>query len=64
MGVVIELPYRRVRPHIVQKLVRAGYLPSSRRHDMAAVLRAWKDFRRDANRWIGDRNDPSGPNLA
>jgi len=64
MGEVIELPYRHVPPCIVEKLIRAGYLPFSRRHDVATVLRAWEDFRRNANRRIGGRNDPSGPNLA
>jgi hypothetical protein len=62
MGKVIELPYRRVPSRVVEKLIRAGYLPFSRRHDLATVLRAWKDFRRDANRRTGGRNDP--PNLA
>ena len=62
MGEVIELPYRRVPPHIIKKLIRAGYLPSSRRHEIATVIRAWENFRRDVNRRIGGRNDP--PNLA
>jgi hypothetical protein len=64
MGEVIELPYRRVPPRMIDRLVRTGYLPFSRRHDLAAVLRAWEDFRRDANKRIGGRNDPGGPNLA
>jgi hypothetical protein len=62
MGEVIELPYRRVPSRIVEKLVRAGYLPFSRRHEVATILRAWEDFRRDANKRIGGRNDQ--PNLA
>jgi hypothetical protein len=64
MGKVIELPYRRVPPRIVERLVRTGYLPFSRRHEVATVLRAWEDFRRDVNKRIGGRNDPSDPNLA
>ena len=62
MGEVIELPCRRVPPHVIKKLIKDGYLPSSRRHEIATVLRAWEKFRGDANRRIGGRNDP--PNLA
>ena len=62
MGEVIELPYRYVPAHLIKKLIRGGYLPSSRRHEIATVIRAWEKFRHDANRRIGGRNDP--PNLA
>ena len=58
MGEVIELPYRRVPPHIIKKLIMGGYLRSSRRHEIATVLHALENFRSDANRRTGRRNDP------
>jgi hypothetical protein len=60
MGDLIELPYTRFHRHVIDKLVRAGYLPSSDRHKLAAVTRAWDRFRQDVARRIGRRNDPPG----
>jgi hypothetical protein len=64
MGEVIELPYRRVPLHIIEKLITTGYLSSMRRHEVATVLRAWENFRRDnTHKRIGG-HDPNGSNLA
>ena len=64
MGELVELPYRRVPLHIIKKLITTGYLPFKRRHEVASVLCAWENFRRDAHKRIGGHTDPDTPNLA
>jgi hypothetical protein len=39
MSEIVELPYRRFHRHVIDRLVRTGYLPTPERHDMAAVPR-------------------------
>jgi hypothetical protein len=60
MGKLIELSYCRFGRHVIDKLVRAGYLLSSQRHDVAAVTSAWERFRQDIARRVGDRHEPPG----
>jgi hypothetical protein len=56
MGELIELSYRHFHRHVIDRLVRRGYLPSSERHELAAVTRAWDRFRADIERIAP--NDP------
>jgi hypothetical protein len=58
MGELIELPYRRFSRHVIDRLVRTGYLHASKRHQYDAVARAWNRFRQDVERRIADRNGP------
>jgi hypothetical protein len=58
MGELIELPYRRFSRHIVDRLVRTGYLQASKRHQCDAVTDAWNRFRQEVDRVILDRNGP------
>jgi hypothetical protein len=58
MGELIELPYRRFSRHVVDRLVRTGYLRASKRHQSDAVTDAWNRFRQDVDRMIGDRHGP------
>jgi len=58
MGELIELPYRRFSRHVVDKLVRTGYLQASKRHQLQAVMRAWERFRQDVRRLVAERNSP------
>jgi hypothetical protein len=58
MGELIELPYRRFSRHVVDKLVRTGYLQASKRHQLQAVMGAWERFRQDIRRLVADRNSP------
>jgi hypothetical protein len=59
MGDVFELSYCRFPRHVVDKLVRTGYLAASRRHQLDAVEIAWDRFRHDVDRLIADRTTPS-----
>jgi hypothetical protein len=61
MGDVIELCYRRFSRHVIDRLVRTGYLADSRRHQIDAVETAWDRFRHDVDRLIADRKDPKRP---
>ena len=61
MGDLIELSYRLFPRHVIDKLVRAGYLADSRRHQVDAVKIAWDRFRQDVDRLIADRRDPKRP---
>jgi hypothetical protein len=58
MGELIELPYRRFSRHVVDRLVRTGYLQASQRHQSDAVTDAWNRLRQDVDRMIGDRHGP------
>jgi hypothetical protein len=58
MGELIELPYRRFSRHVVDRLVRTGYLQAFKRHQSEAVTDAWNRFRQDVVRMIGDRHGP------
>jgi hypothetical protein len=60
MGEVIEMPYRRVPPRIIENLIRTGYLPLSRRHDVRTVLVLAVTPTSGSLR----HDDPSIPNLA
>ena len=60
MNQIIELPYRRFHRRVIDRLVRIGYLPTSERHDLTAVTRAWDRFRTDVEQRMAGRNDP-GP---
>lgn len=61
MGDLIDHPYRRLPRQVVDKLVRTGYLPASKRHRTNAVLAAWDRFKRDVDRLIAARNGPRQP---
>jgi hypothetical protein len=61
MGDVIELSYRGFSRHLIDRLVRTGYLAASRRHQLDAVKIAWDRFRMDVDRLIADRRDPKRP---
>ena len=61
MGDVIELCYRHFSRHVIDRLVRTGYLADSRRHQIDAVKTAWDRFRHDVDRRIADRKDPKRP---
>ncbi len=56
MGDVIELAYQHYSRHVIEKLVRAGYLLHSQRHKPAAVKLAWDRLKRDMDRTIASRN--------
>jgi hypothetical protein len=58
MGELIDFPYRRFPRQIIDKLIRAGYLQSSERHNADAVTRAWDRFRQHVNKRIADRHRP------
>ena len=58
MGELIELPYRRFSRHVVDRLVRTGYLQASKRHRCDAVTDAWNRFRQAVERMIADRHGP------
>lgn len=60
MGELIELSYCRFSRHVIDKLIRAGYLLPSERHKLTAVTSAWERFRQDLARRVGDRNGPQG----
>lgn len=61
MGDVIELSYRHFSRHVIDRLVRTGYLAGSRRHQTDSVETAWDRFRYDVDRLIADRKDPKSP---
>ena len=56
MGDLIELPYRRFSPALIEKLIRTGFLSLSDRHRPEAVKRAWSRFREHVERIIRDRD--------
>ena len=53
MAELIDHPCRRVPRQVVDKLVRTGYLPASKRHQISVVMAAWDRFKRDVDRLIG-----------
>lgn len=61
MGELIELSYRRFPRHVIDKLVRTGYLAEARRHQIDAVEIAWERLRQDIDKLIADRRDPKRP---
>jgi hypothetical protein len=58
MGELIDLPYRRFPRHVIDKLVRVGYLQSSERHKVEEVTLAWDRFRQRINMLVADRHRP------
>jgi hypothetical protein len=58
MSELIKLPDRRFPSHVIEKLVRTGYLLNSERLNPTAVERAWERFEQDLQRRIADRYHP------
>jgi hypothetical protein len=58
MSELVKLADRRFPSHVIEKLVRAGYLLNSERLNPTAVERAWERFEQDLERRIADRYDP------
>jgi hypothetical protein len=57
MGTLIELPYRRFKRAVIEKLISAGYLLRSRRHSIEAVSNAWERLRTHSKKFFEERQN-------